>query len=75
MPPLEHDLPDGLTDWIESLAGGEIVKLHRHVARREAWVVDASRSDGSTLEGISWSAASGPNSGESGYGLAVRVGI
>jgi aminoglycoside phosphotransferase (APT) family kinase protein len=47
-----HDLPDGVTDWVASTAGGELTRLERHVARREAWVVDVLRPDGSTLEGF-----------------------
>jgi aminoglycoside phosphotransferase (APT) family kinase protein len=49
---LQHDLPAGIVAWIEELAGGEITRLARHVARREAWVVDATRHDGSLLEGF-----------------------
>lgn len=49
---LVHDLPAGTIDWIEQVGGGEITALDRHVARREAWVVDVTRSDGSVLEGF-----------------------
>jgi aminoglycoside phosphotransferase (APT) family kinase protein len=49
---LVHDLPEGLAEWIAGIGGGEITRLHRHVARREAWVVDVSRPDGSVLEGF-----------------------
>ena len=52
MSKIEHDLPDGTTAWIESIAGGEIIELYRHIARREAWVVDVKRTDGSVLEGF-----------------------
>jgi len=52
MPELEHDLPRGVTDWVEQVGGGEISQLERHVARREAWVVDVTRPDGSILEGF-----------------------
>lgn len=45
-----HDLPEGTIEWIESTIGGEITHLHRHVARREAWVVDVERGDGSVVE-------------------------
>jgi aminoglycoside phosphotransferase (APT) family kinase protein len=34
------------------LAGGQITRLERHVARREAWAVDVSRPDGSVTEGF-----------------------
>lgn len=49
---LAHDLPDGTCEWIESVGGGTITRLTRHVARREAWVVDVTRADGSVLEGF-----------------------
>ena len=48
----EHDLPDGMFEWIAETGGGEITRLERHVARREAWVVDVTRPDGSVLEGF-----------------------
>ncbi|HEX7095464.1 MAG TPA: phosphotransferase family protein [Acidimicrobiales bacterium] len=47
-----HDLPVGVTDWVESIGQGTITCLERHVARREAWVVDVRRDDGSVLEGF-----------------------
>ena len=47
-----HDLPDGMVEWIAAVGGGEITRLQRHVARREAWVVDVTRPDGSVLEGF-----------------------
>ena len=37
-------------EWIEEVGGGEVTHLHRHVARREAWVVDVTRPDGSVFE-------------------------
>jgi aminoglycoside phosphotransferase (APT) family kinase protein len=49
---LVHDLPAGMTDWIAAVGGGEITALTRHVARREAWVVDVTRPDGTVLEGF-----------------------
>ena len=48
----KHDLPDGITDWVAKTGKGEITRLERHVARREAWVVDVTRPDGSVLEGF-----------------------
>ena len=48
----KHDLPEGMLDWVAEAGGGEISHLHRHVARREAWVVDVTRPDGSVLEGF-----------------------
>ena len=50
MSALSHDLPDGMFEWVEDVAGGVITHLHRHPARREAWVVDVKRPDGSVLE-------------------------
>ena len=47
---LKHDLPEGTVEWIAEVGGGEITALHRHVARREAWVVDVTRPDGTVLE-------------------------
>jgi aminoglycoside phosphotransferase (APT) family kinase protein len=52
MSQLTHDLPAGVLDWVREVGGGEISRLERHVARREAWVVDVARSDGDTLEGF-----------------------
>ncbi|MEZ4332376.1 MAG: phosphotransferase [Myxococcota bacterium] len=52
MSQLPHDLPAGTYEWIERIGGGSITRLHRHVARREAWVVDVKRPDGSLLEGF-----------------------
>jgi aminoglycoside phosphotransferase (APT) family kinase protein len=49
---LAHDLPDGVTDWISSVGHGQITRLERHVARREAWVVDVRCADGNVLEGF-----------------------
>ena len=45
-----HDLPDGMTDWIAEAGGGRITRLERHIARREAWVVDVTRPDDSVRE-------------------------
>lgn len=47
-----HDLPEGLLDWVASLGPGTVSRLERHVARREAWVVDVRREDGTVLEGF-----------------------
>ena len=49
MTKLEHDLPTGMADWIAKVGKGEITHIHRHIARREAWVVDVTRLDGSVL--------------------------
>ncbi|MBK7949947.1 MAG: phosphotransferase family protein [Deltaproteobacteria bacterium] len=50
MSKLPHDLPAGTYEWIERIGGGTITRLVRHVARREAWIVDVTRPDGSVLE-------------------------
>jgi len=52
MTSLVHDLPAGIPEWIETVGRGKISRLHRHIARREAWVVDVTRPDGSVLEGF-----------------------
>ena len=52
MSELKHDLPDGMVEWVAEAGGGEVTKLKRHVARREAWIVDVTRPDGSVLEGF-----------------------
>jgi aminoglycoside phosphotransferase (APT) family kinase protein len=52
MTKLEHDLPKGMAEWIAKVGQGQISHIHRHVSRREAWVVDVTRADGSVLEGF-----------------------
>ncbi len=52
MKQLDHDLPEGMLEWVAEIGGGEVSALRRHVARREAWVVDVTRPDGSVLEGF-----------------------
>lgn len=52
MTELKHDLPEGMVEWIAETGGGEVTTLRRHVARREAWIVDVTRPDGSVLEGF-----------------------
>jgi aminoglycoside phosphotransferase (APT) family kinase protein len=52
MTEVQHDLPDGVISWVNEIGGGEVSRLERHVARREAWVVDVVRPDGSKLEGF-----------------------
>jgi aminoglycoside phosphotransferase (APT) family kinase protein len=47
---LESDLPPGMIEWAAACVGGEVVRLERHVARREAWIVDLARPDGSVVE-------------------------
>ena len=48
----QHDLPDAMLEWIARVGGGEITRLERHVARREAWIVDVAKPDGTVLEGF-----------------------
>ena len=45
-------LPAAMLDWVAEVAGGPVMRYERHVARREAWVVDADRPDGSLLKGF-----------------------
>jgi aminoglycoside phosphotransferase (APT) family kinase protein len=40
------DLPSPLLAWIASQKGGHISRAFRHVARREAWLVDVTGGDG-----------------------------
>ena len=47
-----HDLPADLLNWLETLGEGQLSRLERHVARREAWVVDVTAADGRVLEGF-----------------------
>jgi Phosphotransferase enzyme family len=45
-----NDLPAGTVEWLAEVGGGRITHLERHVARREAWVVDLERPDGMIRE-------------------------
>jgi aminoglycoside phosphotransferase (APT) family kinase protein len=45
-----NDLPEGTIEWLTDVGGGRITHLERHVARREAWVVDLEQPDGSVRE-------------------------
>ncbi len=38
------ELPAGTVEWIESITAETVSSLHRHVARREAWVVETLSS-------------------------------
>jgi len=50
---IQHDLPAGMEEWLCAIGGGgRIMRLERAIARREAWLVDIARPDGSTLEGF-----------------------
>lgn len=52
MPTDTKKLPPGLLEWVADIGGGKISRLERHVARREAWVVDVERDDQVVLEGF-----------------------
>ena len=45
-------LPTPLLDWVAAQGNGEITRLERHVARREAWLVDVQDKSGQVLEGF-----------------------
>jgi aminoglycoside phosphotransferase (APT) family kinase protein len=47
-----QELPAEMLEWVAELGRGEVTRLDRHVARREAWIVDVSRPDGFVLEGF-----------------------
>jgi aminoglycoside phosphotransferase (APT) family kinase protein len=49
---LKSDVPGPMLEWVSEVAEGRITRLERHVARREAWVVDVARSDGAQLAGF-----------------------
>lgn len=51
-PSIAHDLPAGVVEWAADVGNGRVTRLERHVARREAWVVDVTRPDGTVLEGF-----------------------
>ena len=48
----DNDLPEGVAEWVAEVGGGQITRLERHVANREAWVVDVTQADGSVTEGF-----------------------
>ena len=39
-----------IISWLANLGGGNVTRAARHIARREAWVVDVTRPDGSRAE-------------------------
>jgi aminoglycoside phosphotransferase (APT) family kinase protein len=49
---LKHDLPKGIPEWLSEVCNGQITRLERHTARREAWVVDVRDSRGGLTEGF-----------------------
>lgn len=50
LPP--NDLPSGLLESLCQELDCTIVHLERHVARREAWIIDLERSNGEIIEGF-----------------------
>ena len=48
----ESTLPPLVLDWVAAHGEGDITRLERHVARREAWVVDVTSQSGAVLEGF-----------------------
>jgi aminoglycoside phosphotransferase (APT) family kinase protein len=49
---ITHDLPSGIFEWLAQVGGGAVTRLERHTARREAWVVDVTPSQGAVVEGF-----------------------
>jgi aminoglycoside phosphotransferase (APT) family kinase protein len=47
-----HDLPAGIPEWLAKVGDGQISRLERHTARREAWVVDIRDPEGRVAEGF-----------------------
>ncbi|MFI5320795.1 MAG: phosphotransferase [Myxococcota bacterium] len=45
-----ESLAPEITAWVESLGAGAVTRAERHVARREAWLVDVTCADGSRAE-------------------------
>jgi aminoglycoside phosphotransferase (APT) family kinase protein len=43
-----QELPDGMTEWVAAVGDGRITRLERHIARREAWVVDVEPETGAS---------------------------
>jgi hypothetical protein len=43
---LTDNLPAGITQWLGEVCHGQITRLERHTARREAWVVDVQDGNG-----------------------------
>lgn len=48
----QHDLPEGLLEWLAKETDGHVTYLERHVARREAWKVDLQLNNGERIEGF-----------------------
>lgn len=47
-----HDLPAPLVAWLETALAGKIIHKERSVSRREGWLVDIERTNGTRLEGF-----------------------
>jgi aminoglycoside phosphotransferase (APT) family kinase protein len=41
-----------IVEWVAKTCGGAVTRLERHVARREAWVVDVTRPGSACVEGF-----------------------
>ena len=48
--PDHPDLPAGLPQWIADTTGGALTRLERSVSRREGWLADVTRPDGTVAE-------------------------
>lgn len=48
----ESTLPLPVLDWVAACGEGEITRLERHLARREAWIVDVQSKSGVVLKGF-----------------------
>lgn len=46
------DLPSGVLAELADQFSAKVIRLDRHVARREAWVIDLQKDDGSVVEGF-----------------------
>lgn len=44
------ELPEGTSQWIELVSGNRVLAMKRHVARREAWVIDTETSKGKKIQ-------------------------
>ena len=49
---ISTELPVQVLEWVKTECNGEITRLERHVARREAWIVDITAASGDVLEGF-----------------------
>ncbi len=46
----QESLETEITQWLAQRGAGDVTRSARHIARREAWVVDVTRPDGSRAE-------------------------